>query len=399
MDNHPFDPAQGGYGYPLNQNPDSTPEYPSTRQNAGENVYAPQAWDSSASMISNAGHSYPGPQLFLPIPVGQDHHHIATQSAQMSGVSYGLQQLGSWSNTGRSGHGQRSQNPGSGSAESTDPMETPGPSSSHLILPDLVYVSIKKAVNTEGNTIIAKFSKSQEFSVMDIRVAESLNLEIHPIPPARQIPIFTDIGLATPQCYTTFVCDIPELGLKDWTTHVQLLQWDQPPGLRIGKKFRQRLERERPITAGQETTHMQPTAHDMASPFLHTPVLGNASFATDGASMQVAENSTYVRSPTIPQSALFLRIPEPPMGYPNSVTALTPGGSSTGWPPTSLFDINNTGTGPSPSTSFQDLTPGLPGEDHSGESWCPDIDYPQSHASGPYSGDAPDLWSSQWSTM
>ncbi|KAK4232570.1 hypothetical protein QBC38DRAFT_4586 [Podospora fimiseda] len=402
MNNHPFNPNGGGFGYDFGQSPVPTSEYPSTRQNAGVNVYASHGQDNliagRPSFTPEYGGSDIAPQLLLSMPMGQTQHHTMTQSVQMNGLSYGSSS--SWPNPSPSGQGQHSQNPGSRPGQSTTSIEIAGPSSTRAILPDLVLVNIKNPNhtegNTEGNTIIARFSKSQEFAAMDIKMARALYLEVHPIPLAKQVPILTDIGLATPQHYTTFVCDIPDLGFTDLKINVQLLEWNRP--LHFGTKFRKRLEREHPMSEGNEATHMQ-----LTSPLLQPPVLGNASPSANGAlSMQVAENSTYVRSPTVAQSPLLLRIPDQPIRYPSSPAALTPGGSSAGWAATSVFDINNTGTGPSPSTSFQDLTPGIPGEGHSvAEDYCPDnTEYPLSHASGPYSGDVYESYfSSQWSTI
>ncbi|KAK4460924.1 hypothetical protein QBC42DRAFT_156621, partial [Cladorrhinum samala] len=91
--------------------------------------------------------------------------------------------------------------------------------------------------------VTAGFSTDQDFSIMDHKLAELLSLETRPIPPLKQRAILTGVGLVTPARYTTFTCDIPKLGVTGWTTHVQVVDWawEDPPALRFGRRFSQRL--------------------------------------------------------------------------------------------------------------------------------------------------------------
>ncbi|KAK4160076.1 hypothetical protein QBC43DRAFT_338585 [Cladorrhinum sp. PSN259] len=386
---------------------------PTTNSNAGEPNYMTQYQTQGFNGESTGPH--------LQFPSNSDDHQQPTTSFPFhtDGLSYNRYGSNFWldSNPSNPTHNPEIQTlnviqsyPFSlGDDQTTSfadllPSATAAQPSSH----NLYYVVIK------GRRVTAQVTSNQEFSIIDGKLVKALNLETHPIPDSKQRAIFTDVGVDTPSQYTTFTCDIPKLGVQGWTIHVQIVDWEDPPALKLGTRFSQRLEREHPKSDTQGANHrlhdarpltappMQSATHNMASPFLHASTLGSPSSMADGAiSMQAAGNGTWMRSPTIGQNSLFLNIPERQMGYQNSALALTPDGSSTGWAATSapsrLFDVNLTGSGRSPCTSFQEITPV---DEHLTEgSFCADIEYPQDQAVQAPTEDASDpCWFTPWDT-
>lgn len=401
---------------PLDQNTVPVPQQQDPRHDAGVHVYDIQNWNqpvpratyASPSRLSQyQAQTFSGssttPQLLLPMP--SEHHHqqpAMPQPFQIDQQSYNLHPSSSWSYADHSGRDLSHQNfgfmpayplPGS-SGQPIFSVNSSVPLASRTGSLSLVYIMIK------GRRVTAGFSTDQDFSIIDSKLANLLSLETWPIPPSRQRAILTGVGLVTPIRYTSFTCDIPKLGITGWTTHVQVVDWDweDPPALRLGKRFTQRLEQQHPTLASLEVNHTQHNARPLTAPpastFAHTSGLGSPRSVADGAtSIQAAvASSTWVRSPTIRPNQLV--IPEPQLGYMGASAALTPGGSSYDWGPTSahsnIFDANSmhmTGTGISPATSFQEHTLAVPAEECSAEdtAWG-DFDTTQPQAPVPETG-------------